>query len=87
MEINFMKPISQYPTPETDEALVRCYPPMHPERAFSEMKCKAESLERRLAACRKGFQKLYDAQDSCIDLTPELLTECRIILTLTAPKL
>jgi hypothetical protein len=78
-----MKPLDQYPTPETDWLCERIGDPPY---AMNPRTNLCRDLEHRNAALREYLQKLYDAQGSCIDLTPELLTECWIILTLTAPK-
>jgi len=79
-----MKNLHEYETPETNAAWKDGY--TYNVEDLTKSYEHACNLEQRLAACRGGLQKLYDALDSCVDLTPELLRECRETLTLTEPK-
>lgn len=50
-----MKPLNQYPTPETDKSKFQL-----PDKQFAITASKARSMERRLTVCRDMLREIAD---------------------------
>jgi hypothetical protein len=84
-----MKPLAQYPTPETDQFAERIGDMPHGMTNPRYRLCR--DLERRNAALRDALEGLVNTCDNCppLDLIQGISECCKIAretLTLTAPK-